>query len=429
MPAIWCSARNVNLGNVSSKNVTSILKKVGHSGTKWDIGAAAAARPLKALIVMSLAEQRGGAELALLHLLQAGRGMGVEWTVVFQEDGPMVAQTRALGVDARVIPAGRLRQPHRVIGSVLRIARILRRERFDLALAWMVKPQLYSGPAAWLAGKPAFWFQMGMPDGTSWLDRAATALPTRGVLACSHISAAAQAKMRPARAVRAIHLAAELDRFDPARLPAPDEVRRELGLPTGVPIVGIVGRLQRWKGMHTLVDAMPALLGEFPDLRCLIVGGEHALEPDYLPYLKERIAAQGLADRVILAGQQRDVPRWMQAMDVIVHASGCEPFGIVVIEAMALAKPVVAGDQGGPTEVITPGVNGLFAPFGDSAALATAIGRYLRDPQWAQDVGRAARERAMDFSTERFAQNVIAALREMLPGGIDSASGSSPGPL
>ena len=57
-------------------------------------------------------------------------------------------------------------------------------------------------------------------------------------------------------------------------------------------------------------------------------------------------------------------------MDVIVHASDHEPFGIVVIEAMALGKPVVAGDAAGPTEIITDGVNGLLTPYGDAAALA-----------------------------------------------------------
>ena len=85
-------------------------------------------------------------------------------------------------------------------------------------------------------------------------------------------------------------------------------------------------------------------------------------------------------------------------MDIIVHASDREPFGIVVIEAMALGKPVVAGAAGGPAEVITPGVDGLLAPFGDAPALAQALLRYLDDPALAARCAQGAALRARDFS-------------------------------
>ena len=101
-------------------------------------------------------------------------------------------------------------------------------------------------------------------------------------------------------------------------------------------------------------------------------------------------------------------------MDVIVHASDQEPFGIVVIEAMALGKPVVAGNAAGPTEVITEGVNGLLTPYGDAAALAAAILRYLDDPEFARRTGEAAKLRALEFSTRRYAENCVAALQDLM---------------
>jgi glycosyltransferase involved in cell wall biosynthesis len=114
-----------------------------------------------------------------------------------------------------------------------------------------------------------------------------------------------------------------------------------------------------------------------------------------------------------MVGLQKNVQEWVQAMDVFVHASDHEPFGIVIIEAMALEKPVVASDTAGPSEIITPGVDGCLTPFGDAAALSAAILRYLSDPQLARRTGRAARERAMQFSTESYARSLITALREL----------------
>ena len=362
---------------------------------------------------MPLSEQRGGAELSLEQLVTAGGN--VRWHVAFLQDGPMVGAVRAAGAGASVIPAGRLRQPHRAVGAVWRLARLARRVGADAVLSWMGKAHLYGGPAARLAGVPAVWFQHGLPgDPPGGIDRWAARIPAAGVLTCSEFVAAAQRRLTPRVPVRVVHPAADLGRFDPERQPPPAELRRRLGLPAGGPLVGIVGRLQRWKGMHVLVEAMPRVLARHPDARAVVVGGEWKLEPDYPAFLKSRIDDLGLADRVILAGHQGDVPAWMAACDVVVHASDREPFGMVVVEAMALGKPVVAGAEGGPREVITDGVDGLLAPYGDPAALAAAVLRYLDDPAFAARVGAAARGRAARFSVERYASGVTDALATMV---------------
>jgi glycosyltransferase involved in cell wall biosynthesis len=128
------------------------------------------------------------------------------------------------------------------------------------------------------------------------------------------------------------------------------------------------------------------------------------------------VRSAGLAPAVTFAGFQEDVPRWMQAMDIIVHAADREPFGIVVVEAMALGKPVVAGAAGGPAEVITPGVDGQLAPYADAAAIARCIGRFIDDTDFAARCGAAARRRAQDFSAQRFAAEVSHAVRGLALG-------------
>jgi glycosyltransferase involved in cell wall biosynthesis len=210
-----------------------------------------------------------------------------------------------------------------------------------------------------------------------------------------------------------VYPGAEVDRFDPDRLMPPAAARARLGLPAAGPIIGIVSRLQRWKGIHVVIDAMDLLRRTHSTAHCIVVGGRHALEPHYEDDLERQIASLGLTEQVTLVGLQANVPEWMQAMDVIVHASDQEPFGIVVIEAMALGKPVIAGSGGGPAEIITDGVDGLLVPYGDVIAMAGALRRFLDDPSFAAQVGAAARERASEFSDRRYAENLIATLKEL----------------
>jgi glycosyltransferase involved in cell wall biosynthesis len=93
-----------------------------------------------------------------------------------------------------------------------------------------------------------------------------------------------------------------------------------------------------------------------------------------------------------------------------VHASEREPFGIVVVEAMALQKAVIATMPGGPEEIITNGENGLLVPYGDVTALATAIESLLQNQSLAGNLASAAKERSTQFTVPQFARNVSAAI-------------------
>ena len=362
---------------------------------------------------MPLGEQRGGGELMLRHLVQYGHASDVSWIVVFLEDGPLVSELRGFGCVVVVVKSGRLRQPHRTAAAVLKIARVARRERVTLILGWMAKGQLYGGLAALLARLPAIWYQLGTAQRGDWLGRIATLIPARGVITLSEAGATAQYGIRPRRPQRMVYPGAELERFDADRLPTPEEQRTRLGLPSDGPLIGIVCRLQRWKGVHVLIDAMVILHRAYPRARCVVVGGAHELEANYSSEVALQVSKLGLDEHVTFVGLQQNVPAWMQAMDIVVHASDREPFGIVVIEAMALGKPIIAGAEGGPREIVTHGVNGLLVPYGDAPALARAVQRYLDDPCLAAGVGVAARRRAAEFSAPRYAANVISALRAL----------------
>lgn len=376
---------------------------------------------MKIAIVMPVAERRGGAELTLWHLAQLGPATNNEWLVIFLEPGPMAAQVRALGLEVEVVDAGHLRNLPRFVSTVTQIAAILRRTQAGVVIGWMSKAHLYSGPAARLVGVPALWFQHGIPISRHWMDRLATRLPAQGILTCSQAAADAQARLTPRRPLRVVNPGVELERFDAARLSPPVEMRRRLGLPTQGPLIGTVARLQRQKGIHILIEAFAQVLREHPEAHCVIVGGEHTLEPDYPAYLEKQIKTLGLVEKVTFSGLQHNIPDWVQAMDVFVQSSEHEGFGLVIIEALALGKPVIAGNQGGPTEIITSGVDGLLTPFGDVNALAAAVNRCLDDPAFAQSLAAAARIRAAEFSTARYVHNFITAVEQLMGRSMESS--------
>ena len=365
---------------------------------------------MRVTVVVPVGVRRGGAERTLEHLLMSEAAEAWQWRLVFLEDGPMVEQYRSAGLEVEVVPAGRLRQPHRVIASVARLRRGMREWRPSLVLSWMPKAHLYAGPAAVLARTRCVWYQHDFPSPRGVFERTHALIPADGVIATSKTVAAAQRAIRPSRRTIAVPPGVDLERFTPGDVA---EARRNTGLPPGVPIVGMVARLQRWKGVHVLIEALPRLVDLVPDVQAVIVGGDDPQDPNHAEWLARRATELGMADRVRFAGFHADPVPWMRAMDVVVNASRNEPFGLTVIEAMALGKPVVAVAEGGPTEVITDGEDGMLVPPGDPAALAEAVARCLNDRELALRIGQAAARRAADFSSAAYARRLMDALTRL----------------
>ncbi len=143
-----------------------------------------------------------------------------------------------------------------------------------------------------------------------------------------------------------------------------------------------------------LLDAFAAA---FPDgtEQAVLVGSAMFGEDDYEAELRRQVERLGLVDRVRFAGFVEDVGSELDEADCVVHASViAEPFGQVVVEAMAAGRAVIASDLGGPREVVTDGVDGLLCPPDDPAALAERLVRLARDPELRAALGRAAVVRA-----------------------------------
>ncbi len=197
--------------------------------------------------------------------------------------------------------------------------------------------------------------------------------------------------------VSLIYNGVDLERYD-HQVPC-CTLREEYGLPESGPLVGVVARLEPEKGHPTLIDAWPAVLAAYPDASLLIIG-EGSRRAD----LEAQVATLGLGASVIFTGRRDDVPAVTKSLDVAVLPSYREAQGLTILEAMALARPVVASNVGGIPEMIEDGVTGLLVPPHDADALAGAIVRMLTDHPFADTVARAGH----DMVHERFCVELMA---------------------
>jgi glycosyltransferase involved in cell wall biosynthesis len=192
----------------------------------------------------------------------------------------------------------------------------------------------------------------------------------------------------------------DLTRFD--NLPSRVNLRRELGLPYDTPLVGVVSRLTRLKGLEHFLEAAAIVRSRVPAVRFLVVGETSPVDRHYLGELRAHAARCGVAEHVTFTGLRSDVPAVLASFTVSVMPSLNEALSNVVLESMAAGAPTVATHVGGTPEAVIDGVTGILVPPADSAALADAIVHLLNNPRLAAHLGHAARARIADhFSVGR----------------------------
>jgi glycosyltransferase involved in cell wall biosynthesis len=368
---------------------------------------------VRILITLPWAERLGGAEAMLQAVLDGARESGHELELVFFQRGPWPDELAGAGFRVEVIPTGRVRQAHRWLGAVLRLSALMRRREPDLILNWAAKTQLYGAPAALLAGMSdrVVWWQQNIPTG-HWVDRCATLLPARAIGCYSQAAARAQQQLSPRRETVVVAAGAPVPEVDNGR-----NGRTSLELGTDAPVVGIVGRLQPWKGQDRLLAAQALLRDRGHEIHLVIVGGDaYGLSTEYAESLAPLVEHLGLSGAVTLTGQVPDAGPYIEQLDVLVNASDPEPFGIVLLEGMARGVAVVAVDSGGPAEFIENGRTGVLARSGEPAALAAALEPLLSSRELRQAIGLAGRERFLrEFTDGALRRRFFDRLQVLIP--------------
>ncbi len=362
------------------------------------------------IVFLDHCAQLSGGELALARLIQA---LDVDAHVLLAEDGPLRPLLEEAGATVHLLVLGEgvrdlrrhrvglrsVTQAGRVLPYSLRLARLIRHLQPDLVHTNSLKSALYGGLAGRLAHTPVIWHVHDRiaPDylpasAIKLVNTAARVLP-RAIIANSAITLASlDGLSRPAVVI-------------PPPLPLASEFVQHLDGPLRV---GMVGRLAPWKGQDLFLRAFARA---FPsgEAHAVVIGAALFGEDGYAAELHGLVETLGITDRVDFRGFRQDIGAELARLDVVVHASRVpEPFGLVVVEAMAAGMAVVVPDRGGPAEVVEDGLTGLTYRMGDEGSLAAALSKIAADPVLRKQLGDSAAAAVARYRPEVVATEVMA---------------------
>ncbi len=342
----------------------------------------------------------GGAEYSLLDVLARLPRERVT-PLLLCASGPVAEEARRRGIPYQTMTFPRLRGSPTFPLDGWRIARDIARQarafRAHLLYTNTVRAQVYSVAAHLLTRIPLVWHMRDF-----WLSETRPRHPLLDRWGKRAICAVTQQVIANSRAVAehlpcasktvVVYNGIEVEQFHPGEGRA--AFRREHRIPADVPVVGMVGRLRTWKGQDRFLRGAKHVVEQFPTARFLLVGGTPFGDGgNYEQYLRTLVRTLGLGERVVFTGHMPDVRPALAAMDIFVHSGDPEPFGRVVIEAMAMERPVVAFAHGALPEIVIPHQTGLLVEPYNEEALARAIIALLENKAARERMGRRARER------------------------------------
>ncbi len=346
------------------------------------------------------------------------RGAGIETLILPLTSEVTEVRKDALGINS-FFHLGRLRSSTRYI---LKLAQLIRKRRVALVHCNSLKSDLLGGLACKIARTPCVWHVRDRIDSDYLPARVARSfrflanrLPT-AVLANSESTLQSLNVSQEARCLTQIAYPGipfeDYSFSEP--LTKTDPLKRLI----------LVGRITPWKGQHIFLEAAAKIAARWPEARFQIVGTPMFGEEAYERELQCLVEKQGIQNQVEFLGFREDIPALLNQADIFVHASTLgEPFGKVVVEAMASRKAVIATDGGALREIVISGSaeksergeTGLLVPMNDASAMAAAMETLLQNPERAELMGQNGRCRAeQHFTAERTTRDVEALFDRVL---------------
>jgi glycosyltransferase involved in cell wall biosynthesis len=369
--------------------------------------------------------QVSGAERVMLMILSGLDRAGFQASVICPAEGELTRHLEGLGLSVNNIELLEARFTWRpdylvkylksFLRVILELRRLLIEAKPDLIHANTIRAGLVATTATFGTRMPVVWHLHDIlpHHPLSTLIRWFAALsPRTSLLAISQAVAnrfqgGVLRLLDDCTKIRVIHNGVNLKRFssDPA---ASQRIRQELGVSEDQFLMGIVGQITPRKGQFELILAFAKVAKQLPKAVLTVVGAPlFNNDHEYLEKLKRTAENLGVVDRVIFTGARNDVQVVMQALDLLVLNSNVEPFGLVVIEAMACGIPVLATDVDGVPELIRHGVSGWLVPAGDKQQLTQGLVTLATDRKLRSCLaGEAKNNTVPKFSAEKYLQMV-----------------------
>lgn len=335
--------------------------------------------------------QRAGAQAHLGQLVSRLDRGGFEPEVLcLLAGGPVADEMRSRGVSVEVLGLGRLYGP-RAVAELFRLARRLRERRIDVLHTYLVSANIYGAIAARMARVPVITSRRDIGFSRNWRlrlveERLINPLVHRVVAVSPAVAELTRREhgIPPGRLVT-IENGVDVLVWRPEGQPRA-EARRELGLRDDEVAVGVIGHLSPVKGHADFLEAAARVSAQAPPTRFVLVG-DGPLRSE----LHALAASLGLGDRVVFAGTRADMPRVLSALDVVAVPSHSEGMSNALLEAMAMALPVVATRVGGNPDVVRDGETGRLVAPRNPAELARVLLELVMDRTARDSLGRAAR--------------------------------------
>ena len=223
------------------------------------------------------------------------------------------------------------------------------------------------------------------------------------------------------RKIDVVYNPLDLSSFDPKKVDG-DQFKKMFKVNGSYPLLGVVGQISPWKGLVDVIRAMPKVLSSFPEARLLVVGESKfdtvSARYDNVAYFKELkslVEELNIKKEVIFTGERSNIPEVMKAIDLLILASWEEPFGRTLIEAMAMEKPVISTNRGGPTEIVEDGVTGVLLPPKNPQVIARTVIELASDRKKSEGMGRKGRaEVQRRFNTDTYVTRMFAIYKKIL---------------
>ncbi|MBU4305738.1 MAG: glycosyltransferase [Candidatus Omnitrophica bacterium] len=361
---------------------------------------------VKVLHLISDVEQKkavGGAEILLLCLLKKINKFRFEFKIAYPHDGVLSEEFRKNGAEVISFET----KSKFDMGAINRLVRIIKLKKISIVHSHQTRLDFFGCIAAKFAGIPfIFTRHLSISDLSSshwkkqsymYIDRIVTVKYAKKIVAVSKDIAGNLIAKENADSYKTKVIYAGIDLENYRKGISIGEVRKEFGLGSEIPLVGVIARLNEQKAHQYFLSAAVEVLKAVPLTKFLIVG-DGPLKEKHGALCREL----GLEEQVIFAGYRKDTARILADLDVAALSSLSEGVPVTIVEAMAMSKPMVCFNVGGVPELVVDGVTGILVPIKDVKALADGIVRLLKNKEEAKQMGEAGRRRVEEyFNLER----------------------------
>lgn len=337
----------------------------------------------------------GGGQLSFLSILELIDKTSLKPIVVLPYEGDLSKKIGEMGIESYIIPFGSVKTTSFFINlfSIFRFYALIKKRKINLIHINALRPMFYAGLAAKIAGAPVIWHARDL-KASRWIDRILSNL-ARHIIAISKIVADRFPwyENNPDR-LSIIYNGIDIDKFTPK--PKDSKILDEFNVEKDEAVVGTIGHLEPRKGQDILLQAASNVILRFSRLKLILVGKDMMNGEKYKSDLEYLITWLKIEDKVVFAGARKDIAEVISIIDLFICPFKDEAFGRVVIEAMAMAKPVIGYRSGALPELIEDGKSGILVEPDRTDYLADAIIELLGDRDKAIKFGEAGRKIVQD---------------------------------